>query len=125
MLAKHQLSDILGDEGLTRGLGDPEARVLVEWLVEQGDRLAGGAPESTADVRRLCRRGRAISCFVRLWCYEGSRKSAIQLAAAERFAWPLPTRAADPCELMQGILLWEARQLEALAAAGPSRARAA
>jgi len=122
MLARAQLSDILRDEGLTRGLGDPEARVLVEWLVDQGDRVAGlGGPQAGADVRRLCRRGRAIACFVRLWCYE-SRKSAIQLAAAERFAWPLPTRSADPCELMQGILAWETDYLASTSAARPRAA---
>ena len=112
MLARPLVGDILRDEGLTRGLGDPEARFLVEWLIDQGDRLAAASvPHTTAEVRRLCRRGRAVACFVRLWCYEGSRRSAIQLAAAERFGWPLPTRAVDPCELMQTILGWEAAQL--------------
>jgi hypothetical protein len=127
MLARPLLGDILTDEGLTRGLGDPEARVLVEWLVEQADHLAGCAPaEAEAGVRRLCRRGRAISCFVRLWCYEGSRRSAIQLAAVERFGWPLPTRRhPDPCELMQGILAWETKQRAAEAAVTASRARPA
>jgi hypothetical protein len=123
MLARPLLSDILGDEGLTRGLGDEEARVLIEWLVEQGDRLVGSA--AAADVRRLCRRGRAIACFVRLWCYEGSRKSAIQLAASERFGWELPTRSADPCELMQAIVAWESAQRANPPPAGRSRGRAA
>jgi hypothetical protein len=127
MLAKPLLGDILRDDSLTRGLGDPEARVLVEWLVEQADGLAGRpVPEAAAAVRRLCRRGRAIACFVRLWCYERSRGSAIQLAAAERFGWPLPTqRAADPCEMMQEILAWETEQLACAAAVAASRARAA
>jgi hypothetical protein len=127
MLARPLLGDILGDEGLTRGLGDPEARVLVEWLVEQADTLADrSVAEAAAEVRRLCRRGRAVACFVRLWCYEGSRRSAIQLAAVERFGWPLPTqKGADPCELMQNILTWEGAQLASASAAAASRARAA
>ncbi|MBV9124983.1 MAG: hypothetical protein JO112_16640, partial [Planctomycetes bacterium] len=39
-LSKPFWSPILQDDALTRGLGDPEARVLVEWLVEQVERLA-------------------------------------------------------------------------------------
>src|SRR5690349_2346644 len=60
MLAKPLLSDILTDEGLTRGLGDPEARVLVEWLVDQAEGLADQPGETAARIRGLCRRGRAI-----------------------------------------------------------------
>jgi hypothetical protein len=115
MLAKPLLSHILDDDALTRGLGDPEARVLVEWLVEQADGLAAAADSEETigrQVRRLCRRARSLGCFVRLWCYEGTRGAAVQLAAVERFGWPLPTtRTPDPCELMQGILVWEADNL--------------
>jgi hypothetical protein len=102
---------IVNDEALTRGLADPEARLLVEWLVEQADVLATRLPcEETLDeaVRRLRRRGRAISRFVRLWCHERSAGAACQLAAAERFAWPLPTTPQDACELMHVILGYEA-----------------
>jgi hypothetical protein len=122
MLARPLLRDILTDEGLTRGLGDPEARVLVEWLVEQAERLAAEPGETAARVRALCRRGRAVCCFVRLWCYGRNRGAAIQLVAAERFCWPLPTRSVDPCELMQGILTWEGHQLQAAGAAARSNA---
>jgi hypothetical protein len=115
MPADPLLSHILADEALTRGLGDAEARVLVEWLVERAERLAGaGAPPAAgaAEVRRLCRRGRAIARFVLLWGRPRGRGAAGQLAAAERFAWPLPAAAADPCELMQAILAWEGRELD-------------
>jgi hypothetical protein len=103
------LHHILSDEGLTRGLGDAEARVLVEWLVERAEDLAQSAAPDTADlvVRRLCRRGRAIARFVLLWGQPRGRGAAGQLAAAERFSWPLPDRAIDPCELMQAIVGWE------------------
>jgi hypothetical protein len=94
------LSRIVDNEGLTRGLADPEARMLVEWLVEQAERLAAAAPPDgvlEAEVGRLCRRARAVARFVSLWCYERSRRAACQLAAVERFVWELPTGGVDPC----------------------------
>jgi hypothetical protein len=110
MLAKPLLNHILENEALTRGLEDPEARVLVEWLVENAERLASEADteaDGWGELQRLCRKARGIARFVVLWCH-GERGSAVQLAAAERFAWPLPTRTMDPCELMKAILSQEA-----------------
>jgi hypothetical protein len=104
------LRPILDDEALTRGLGDEEARVLVEWLVEAAEQLAQSAPPAAARVavERLHRRGRAVSRFVRLWCHDRSPGAAAQLAAAERFGWPLPgEKEIDPCELMLRIMGWE------------------
>ncbi len=111
MLAKAFLSDILEDEALTRGLGDPEARLLIEWLVEQADQL--GVDHAEADeigqgIKRLCRRARAFGLFVQLWCYRRERGAAIQLSAAERFTWPLPSALAEPLDVMQVILAAEA-----------------
>ena len=117
MLAKPLLTRILGNDALTRGLADPEARLLVEWVVEQAERFAVGTESATAvenDVHRLCRRCRAIGRFVNLWCHERERGAACQLAAAERFTWPLPDSVSvDPCELMQTILDCEADQMAA------------
>jgi hypothetical protein len=104
------LRPILADESLTRGLGDVEARMLVEWLVDWVELLAETAPceKSARDrVRRLTRRARAIGRFVTLWCHERSRGAALQLAAAERFDWPLPSRRVDAADLMKEILHWE------------------
>jgi hypothetical protein len=102
------LGRILGDEALTRGLGDAEARVLVEWLVEQAEDLEEGTADADAEVHRLCRRARALSRFVWLWCARRDRGAATQLAAVERFGWPLPDDAdADACDLMQTIVVWE------------------
>jgi len=115
ILSKPLLVDILDNESLTRGLGDPEARILVEWLVEEAEELAQQYSNSTLaqeKVTKLCRRGRAIGRFVGLWCQSGSRGSAGQLVAAERFYWPMPDSSADPCEVMQGILLWESEHRE-------------
>jgi hypothetical protein len=111
MRVKPLLRHILRDDALTYGLGDAEARILVEWLVEQAERLAEVSPSEAAgirDVQRMCRRARGIGRFVALWCHNGERGAAVQLAAAERFTWPLPTRTVDPCELMQSILSAEA-----------------
>ena len=105
---------VLHDEALTRGLGDAEARVLVEWLVEWAELLDGEAETNEAawsGLRIVCRRARGISRFITLWSQEGSRGSAAQLAAAERFAWPLPISDEDPTELMVRILEWEDRQI--------------
>ncbi|HEY7329471.1 MAG TPA: hypothetical protein VH592_17665 [Gemmataceae bacterium] len=112
MVANPLLHNILSDEHLTRGLGDAEARILVEWLVDQTEDLMKQANDNEAarEVNWLCRRGRALACFVRLWCLDRARGAAGQLAAAERFAWPLPAAGADPCELMQAIVSWEGDQ---------------
>jgi hypothetical protein len=114
MLARRLLSQVFDDHALTRGLGDAEARVLVEWLVEHAENLAAsGIGEETARgaVIRFCRRARSISRFIALWCHLGEQGAAGQLAAAERFHWPLPVADADACELMQAILGWEDQRL--------------
>jgi len=110
-MANSLLAPILDDEALTRGLGDPEARILIEWLVERAEAVEHEnlvEEQSQATVKRLCRRARSISRFVSLWEQE-QRAAACQLAATERFSWPLPTDAVDPCDLMQTILNWEGR----------------
>lgn len=108
MLTKEILKPIIDDDRLTRGLGDPEARQLVEWLVEwtEGRRWTSAQVAREA-VQRQCRRARAISRFVHLWCYQDTPGSACQLAASEGFTWPLPARSMDPCDLMEEILRWE------------------
>ncbi len=110
-LTKPLLSHILHNDALTRGLGDAEARILVEWLVDQAEELANGSSCETSArerIQTLCRRGRAISRFVALWAEGRSRGAAGQLAVAEGFTWPLPSPDADLCEIMQTILVWEA-----------------
>jgi hypothetical protein len=112
MLARCELAPILDDEALTRHLGDAEARVLVEWLVEQADQLpALPAEAARGEVARLCRRGRTMARFVRLWCLEALPGAAAQLAAAERLDWPLPEGPVEPCRLMQHLVAWENRRI--------------
>jgi hypothetical protein len=110
MLPKALLNPILADDSLTRGLGDAEARVLVEWLVERIESChAEGASEDRTreQVTFWCRRTRAIGRFVTLWCYRNDHGAACQLAATERFPWPFPATDADPCDVMIDILAWE------------------
>ena len=109
MLSRPLLNLIVRDEGMVRGLGDPEARVLIEWLVDRAEESVHWQEDTQETVRRLCRRGRAIGRFVVLWCHAQARGAAGQLAASERFTWPLPAADMDPCVLMQNILAWETR----------------
>ena len=104
------LRAVLRDESLTRDLGDIEARMLVDWVTDWTELLAAAArsDEDARDlVARLVRRGKAIGQFVRLWDDPRARGSAVQLAAVERFAWPLPCGQVEPGDLMQHILTWE------------------
>jgi len=109
---------ILNDEAITRGLGDEEARMLVEWLIERAGQIAFTAQtdaDAWRDVRNLCRRGRVFSCFVRLWSQPESRGAALQLVAAERQHWPLPSGEVEPGELLEKLLSWVDRQDEIVA----------
>jgi hypothetical protein len=104
------LTPILDDDHVTRGLEDAEARMLIEWLVERAEifyALELSNEGVQVGVQRLCRRARAIARFVALWCHEHSAAAALQLAATERFGWPLPMEAIDPCDLLNRILGWE------------------
>lgn len=108
MIARALLHPILEDENLTRGLGDAEARMLVEWLVGRTEQHPEH-PSATLgqDIQKWCRRARALSRFVYLWCHQSDHGAACQLAATERFPWPLPVCEVDPCDLMAEILAWE------------------
>jgi hypothetical protein len=115
MSMRSLLAPILDDEHVTRGLGDAEARMLVDWLVERAERLHGLDPDERrvqVEVKGLCGRARAVARFVALWCHERVRGAALQLAATERFAWPLPVSEVDPCDLLSDILAWEDQRPE-------------
>lgn len=103
------LNLILHDDALTRGLGDEEARILLERVAEWSERQAALATDGNraSRIERVRRRGRAIRQFVELWCHRREHGAAIQLAAAEQMRWPLPDPDADPWELMHHILDWE------------------
>ena len=105
------VSRVLDDEGLTDGLNDPEARMLIEWVVAEVEHIAeelDAEPAAWREVESLCRRVRGIRRFVSLWCHRQDHSAALQLVGAERFAWPLPPAdELDPCQIMEQILNWE------------------
>jgi hypothetical protein len=104
---------VLRDDSLTRGLGDEEARMLVEWLADWAELLSAAArdgEDAGVLVARLCRRGKAIGRFVQLWSDPRTRGAATQLAAVERFSWPLPGTSVEAPDLMHRILCWENQQ---------------
>ena len=111
------LQPVLSDDLLTRGLGDEEARLLVEWLADRAVEAYENLPDAdqVGEMLRLCRRARAASRFVYLWCHQGSHGAACQLAASERFRFPLPLPEVDPYDLMRVILECEENDVAELA----------
>jgi len=110
MPLKTLLQPVLDDDLLTRGLGDEEARLLIDWLVDQAELIVDRIPSLDRcrdEIARLCRRARALSRFVSLWCHQGSHGAACQLAASERFTFPLPLPEIDAYDLMNDILHFE------------------
>jgi hypothetical protein len=105
---------ILDDESLTDGLEDPEARVLIEWLVAKAERLAAESKsdnQAKAELEKLCKQARVVRRFVILWCQQGNPGAATQLAAVEKLPGALPTRPdADPCAVMQALLTGSAEE---------------
>ncbi len=106
------LTPILNNDRVTRGLDDAEARMLIDWLVERAEALAPRDPGANRRLARCVMRARGIARFVALWCHERSPGAALQLAATERFGWPLPVREMDACDLMQEIIQWESSSSE-------------
>lgn len=114
MGSQNLLSRILTDEALTRHLNDEEARLLIEWLAEWAERIQATVSDpaiAATRIEQLRCKGRAIRQFVELWCYREDFGAASQLAATQRFRWPLPASAADPWELMHTILDHESETL--------------
>jgi hypothetical protein len=108
---------IVNDESLTRGLGDIEARMLVEWLTDWADLLEDTIPDeedAQRQVTQLHKRAKAIGKFVVLWSDGESKAGAVQLAATERFQFPLPPEDYTGDEVMAGILQWENKHLLAV-----------
>jgi len=110
------LAPILHDDALTRNLGDEEARILVEWMIDWAERFTAEDPATGPErIHRLWRRGRALARFVSLW-EAAEHGAALQLAASEQFDGPLPNGPVDSCTLMQRLLRFESRRISEQAA---------
>lgn len=121
MQTRQLINRVLCDEGLTRGLGDAEAKILVEWLVEWFELLTESrlAAETFTPIwQQLCYRCRVFARLVALWCHQSGWAGALQLAACERLEFAPPRSLTDPCELMQQLLDTEDARLSALLQVG-------
>ncbi|QVL34356.1 hypothetical protein KIH39_10750 [Telmatocola sphagniphila] len=110
MIVEPMYRRIINDEALTRGLGDIEARMLVEWLVDWAELLEETIPDvgdANQKIGQLQKKARAISKFVVLWSDGHSKAGALQLAATERFQFPIPEEKCEADEAMARILKWE------------------
>jgi hypothetical protein len=106
---------ILRDEALTRGLGDIEARMVVDWLTDRAEIIADETDDERdawLELERWRRKAKIIVAFVKMWSKASQRGAALQLMSAERVQWPLPTGPMDLGNLMENILAWEDRQDE-------------
>ena len=84
------------------------------WWTEPSAWRSWNRPRLTRQLKSRGSAGaRGIRRFVSLWCYTRDRRAAMQLAASERFSWPLPATMIDPCELMHLILTSEASRFVA------------
>ncbi|MBL8822991.1 MAG: hypothetical protein JNJ77_10420 [Planctomycetia bacterium] len=111
MMTTECIQRVMHDERITYGLADPEARVLVEWLVNKAESI----PES--DLREedmqcaweLCyRRAKVLRQVVSLWCYRGRPEAAIQLAASEGMSEFLPDASVEePVDIMLTLMKQE------------------
>jgi len=109
MLARAFLQPILYDDRLTAALGDAEARLLVEFLVAQAERLEGLQPDEALRqaIAQLCRRGRVLGRVVHLWDTQQCL-AASQLAASAGLAEALPpSRRLTGCRLMERLIAVE------------------
>jgi hypothetical protein len=98
MTAQACIHQVMRDGRITHGLEDPEARLLVEWLVEKAEAIpnSGLAENDQGLAWSLCyRRAKVLRQFVSLWCYRGRPEAAIQLAASEGLADYLPDSSVE------------------------------
>jgi len=115
MLVDACIDQVMADSRLTYGLEDPEARLLVEWLVEKAEHL----PESGLREDELntawqvyYRRAKVLRKCVQLWCYRGRPEAAIQLAASEGLAEFLPNSAVEEgVEVMSALMRAEVAKI--------------
>lgn len=111
MVAENCIHQVMRDDRITHGLADPEARVLVEWLVNKAETIPDTELESQDKIYawELCyRRAKVLRQCVSLWCYRGRPEAAIQLAASEGMADYLPDGSVEePVDVMLSLMRQE------------------
>lgn len=111
MVAEQYIHQVMRDDRITHGLADPEARVLIEWLVNKAEVIPDTElePQDQVYAWELCyRRAKVLRQFVSLWCYRGRPEAAIQLAASEGMADYLPDASVEePVDIMLTMMKQE------------------
>ena len=101
---------ILDDEAVSRNLGDAEARLLFEWLVERAELAAAKADTEVAAERAVAALSRsgALDRQVRLALVQAADQGAGRAARLGRaLDWPLPPADIDAWSLTGRILRFE------------------
>lgn len=111
MNIKKHIERVLDDEGLTSGLADPEAKVLMDWLVHN---LEAKLPRTKSDAaaRELTKteaaRARRLAAIIDKICYNDDRAAAERLWNAAGRTQALNTLpAADPVAVARQLIQWE------------------
>jgi hypothetical protein len=103
------LDRVLDDEGLTAGLEEPEATLLVQSLSSRVRALAAGTADA-ATARRLvddlCRTARKISDVAATF-RDAGEATARTTAGRHGFRWP--TGVKSPAELLSRLLTEQCR----------------
>lgn len=95
---------VLEDEGITSGLEESEAALMVKLLTNKVGEIAAGTNDAASARQRvdgLCRNARRIGRVVE--CYRDEGEASARLKA-EQFAMRWPDDARDSSALLQGLL---------------------
>lgn len=111
MDAESWLNRIRDDEGITDGLGDDEARVLLDWLCDRVRRRVQSSNDRAAvarDVQEEIRLGRFLGQTIARLCEDRDLASAQQLWAKEKRRPNLAELdAGDPTGALKKLIAWQ------------------
>jgi hypothetical protein len=110
MDATPYLDRIADDEGLTDGLADDEAALLLRWLrkrIEKGLAPLKDAAAAEKAAESLFERTRAIARFIDARCYGGDEKAAEEKRKGLGLKEPLASLPTDAVALAKKLLAAE------------------
>lgn len=110
MDVRRNVERILDDEGLTDGLADAEASLLLAAMTDAVEReLAGRSPEEAdAQLEVIRRRGRVLGRIVAYVCYDDRRADAERLwRELGRTSLPESLEASDAAACLRRLLAAE------------------